>query len=314
MSNKRPFRFGFFTSGASTRSTWIETVKSVEDAGFSTLMFGDHVGFPLAPLTALMAAAEATTVLRLGGFLFGNDFRHPVLLAKEAATIDLLSGGRFEFGLGTGYMAADYERMGIPLDPPGVRVSRFTEAIQVVKGFFGEEPFSFDGRFYQVKELNGLPKPAQRPRPPLILGGGGKRMLTLAAQEADIVSVNIKTTPAGGFDFDSITPEALRKKVNWVRQAADDRFDELELNMMVPVVAVTDDRQRAAEEMMERWGMEEAGYTVDWLLASPSVLIGPVDQIVDTLRERRELYGFSYIVPLASLEDFRPVVARLAGK
>jgi probable F420-dependent oxidoreductase len=237
------------------------------------------------------------------------------VLAKEAATLDVLSGGRLELGLGTGYRRADYEQPGIAFDPPAVRVARFEEAVRVVKGFFADAPFTFAGRYYRVQELDGVPKPVQRPHPPILIGGGSKRILSIAAREADIVAVNIRTTPQGEFDFTSITAEATAQKVAWVREAAGARFESLELNILAPLVAVTADRRGAAEQFLRFFGLPTDAQSVAQLLESPVALIGSIDQIVEDLVARRERYGFSYVVVWDnSLDAFAPVVARLAGR
>jgi len=312
MGKQHPFRFGLNTS-ASSREAWIDKAQRAEASGYDTLLVSDHLNVPFAPFAALVAAADATTTLRVGSYVFGNDFRHPVYLAREAATIDKFSEGRFDLGLGTGWLRSDYEMSGIPLDRPGVRVSRLTEAVQIIKGFFAEGPFTFTGKYYTVRNLKGTPKSIQRPYPPLMLGGGGQRMLSLAAREADIVSVNAKTTAAGGLNFGSLTAEAAAQKVAWVRQAAGQRFDDLTLNILVPLVAITDKRHQAAEQMLQQWNVPESILSVEQVLESPSALIGTVDQIVEDLQARRERYGFSYIVVWA-MEEFAPVVERLAGR
>jgi len=313
MNRQHPFRFGLNAS-ASSREAWIDTAQKAEALGYDTLLVSDHLQSRLAPLAALVAAADATTTLRVGSYVFGNDFRHPVYLAKEAATIDLLSGGRFDLGLGTGWDRNDYEMSGILLDRPGVRVSRLTEAVQIIRGFFTDTPFTFTGKYYTVRDLEGGPKPTQHPHPPLMLGGGGRRMLSLAAREANIVSVNIKTTPEGELDFSSITAEAAAQKVAWVRQASGTRFDDLTLNLLVPLVAVTDKRNQAAEQMLRQYRTPENVFSVEQMPESPSALIGTVDQIVEDLQARRERYGFSYIVVWEPMEQFAPVVERLAGR
>ena len=227
---------------------------------------------------------------------------------------DILSDGRLEFGLGTGYQRGDYEGTGIPLDPPGVRVARLAEAVQLVKAFFGPGPVEFAGRYYAVRGLRPIPPPVQRPHPPVLIGGGGQRMLELAVREADIVGINVRTTPAGAFDWASVTPEATDQKVEWVRAAAGPRWDGLELHTLVPCVAVTDDPRRAAQGFIDGWGMTGA-LSVDELLASPMALIGTEDRIVEALGERRERYGISYLsVFPEAIEAFAPVVARLAGR
>src|SRR6266545_718304 len=304
MGQQHPFRFGIQVSGAPSREAWIATARKAEALGYSTLLVDDHLGNPLAPLPALAATAEVTTTLRIGTFVLANDFRHPVLLAREAATVDLLSDGRLELGLGTGYALPDYIQSGIPLDPPAVRVSRFAEAVQIIKGMFADTPLTFEGRYYSVHDLNGLPKPMQRPHPPILIGGGGQRMLSIAAREADIVSVNIKTTPAGAFDFSSLTAEATAQKLVWVHEAAGERFDALELNLLVPVVAITDNQRSAAEQMLRHWGIPAEAFSVEQVLESPSALLGSVDQIVETLQARRERSGFSYIVVWEPIEQF----------
>jgi probable F420-dependent oxidoreductase len=280
MGQQRPFRFGIQVSGASSREAWIATARKAEALGYSTLLVDDHLGNPLAPLPALVTAAEVTTTLRIGTFVLANDFRHPVLLAREAATLDLLSSGRLELGLGTGYALADYTQSGIPLSPPGVRVSRFAEAVQIIKGMFADAPLTFAGRYYSIHDLNGA-TPIQRPHPPLLIGGGGQRMLSLAAREADIVSVNIKTTPTGGFDFRSLTAEAAAQKVAWVREAAGEHFQALELNLLVPLIAMTNNQRQGAEQLLRHWGIDTEAFSVGQVLESPSALLGSVDQIVD---------------------------------
>jgi probable F420-dependent oxidoreductase len=314
VGTQHPFRFGINVSGAVSRAEWIAKARKAEALGYDTLLMSDHLHNELAPVAALVAAAETTSTLRLGSFVFGNDFRHPVLLAQEAATIDLLSDGRLEFGIGTGYWHEDYEQSGITLDPPGVRINRLVEAVQIIKGLFGDAPLTYHGEHYTVRGLDGLPKPVQRPHPPIMIGGGGRRVLSFAAREADIVSVNIKTTAEGTFDFSSLTAEAAAQKVAWVREAAGERFDRLTLNILVPALAITESRRQTAEEMLRQSGISGNVMSVEQALESPSVLCGTVDEIVEDLQVRRERYGFSYIVVWEPMEKFAPVVERLAGK
>jgi probable F420-dependent oxidoreductase len=317
MNQSRAFRFGILTGGAASRKAWIDKARQAETLGYSTLLVDDHLYNTFAPLTALVSAADATTSLRVGSLVFGNDFRHPVVLAKEAATLDVLTEGRFELGLGTGYLQQDYEQSGIELQSPGRRVSRFEEAVQVIKGLFADNSFTYTGNYYTIRNLNGLPKPAQKPHPPLLLGGGSKRMLSIAAREANIVSINIRTTAEGGFDASSITPEATDQKVAWVREAAGTRFHDLELNVLVfPVV--TDQPRQVAEQMLREWKMPTDEASIDGLLAESSSLFGTVDQIVENLQARRQRFGFSYIAvgeyyQADIMERFAPVIAKLAG-
>lgn len=307
----RPFRFGIQTSNAPTGAAWAEKARTIEDLGYSTLFIPDHFTDQLAPIPALAAAAAATSTLRLGTLVLDNDYRHPLVLAKELATLDVLSDGRVEAGIGAGWMVSDYEQSGIDYERPGIRISRLEEALQVIKGLFGEGAFSFSGKHYTVTDHNGTPKPVQQPHPPLLVGGGGKRVLKLAAREADIIGVNFSlaegvvnpTVAATG------SAAATAEKIAWVREGAGDRFDDLELNTTIFVAAVTDDRQGAAEGIGPGFGMGPED-----VLESPHVLIGSVDQIVEDIRRRREEYGFSYVVFSGDVFDtMAPVVKRLAG-
>ena len=315
MPEPRPFRFGVLTGGAPSRAEWVGQARRAEELGYSTLLLSDHVGTALAPIAALATAAAATTTLRIGSQVFGNDFRHPVLLAKEAATLDLLSEGRLELGLGTGYSKADYDQTGIPLEPPGVRVSRFAEAVRIIKGAQSEEPFSFSGTYYTVRDLALRPKPAQRPHPPIVIGGAGRRILSLAAREADIVSINVRTTAEGQFDQTSFSPEAVAQAVEWVRRAAGARFGDRELSVLVPFVQVTNGgRRHAAEQLLQRRRLV-GQMTADQLLETPKTLLGSVDDICEALTAHRQRLGLSYPVIFAQhMEAFAPVVARLAGR
>ncbi|MBO0694297.1 MAG: TIGR03621 family F420-dependent LLM class oxidoreductase, partial [Acidimicrobiaceae bacterium] len=241
----RPLRFGVQCSSPSAVSaaSWGALARKVEDLGYSRLTVSDHLDQQLAPIAALMAAADATTTLRVGSLVFCNDYHHPVVLAKEAATLDVLSGGRFELGLGAGWMTTDYQRSGIPLDPPAVRVGRLEEAVQVIKALLGDEPCTFHGRHYRVDGLVGTPKPAQRPHPPILIGGGGRRLLALAARHADIVGLN-PAMRAGVIDASAgpdATAEATDAKVAWIRSVAGDRLDALELQVRIHLVVITDD-------------------------------------------------------------------------
>jgi probable F420-dependent oxidoreductase len=315
MSKLHPFRFGLTTpNGGTSREDWCKRARAIEAAGFSTLLVGDHLIIPMGPFAGMMAAADATTSLRIGTFVLGNDFRHPVYLAQEAASIDRLSGGRLELGLGTGWYKGDYAMSGIPLDAPGTRIGRLEEAVPIIKGFFSDGPFDFAGRYYNVRGVDGLPKPVQKPRPPIMIGGGSRRVLSFAAREADIVSVNIKTTRDGWLDLSSVSPEAAADKVAWVREAAGERFEALELNILVMKVVVTDHRRQAARESLKGWELPTDDASVDRWLDSPSVLIGTVDQIVEDLQARRQRYGFSYVTIFEPMEAFIPVVERLAGR
>ena len=322
MALQRPFRFGAFAIDTSSRSEWVDQALRVESQGYSTLVMGEHISWGgLAPLLALSVAAEATTSLRVGTHALTNDLRHPALLAQEATTLDLLSGGRLELGLGAGWMRADYDTIGLPFDPPGVRVSRLEEAVHLIKRLFRDESVSFSGDHCKVEDLSLDPKPVQLPHPPIFLSGGGRRMLSVAAREANIVGIDPVSTPAGKKDIATTTAQAIDRQISWVREAAGDRLEEIELHNSVWNVVVTEDRQRGAEEVA-RW-LGEVPDTIfsnlysdtEQILQSPYFLIGTVDHIVEELQARRERFGISYITVFPGLADtFSPVVARLADR
>ncbi len=314
MPHKRPFRFGVAAGAAPSREEWVARARRAEELGYSTFLVPDHFVNDISPFPALAIAAEATSTLRVGTYVCDNDFRHPALLAKDAATLDLLSGGRLELGIGAGWHGGDYEQTGIPFDPPGVRVSRMEEAVKIVKALFGDEPVTFEGKYYKITGLNGLPKPVQRPHPTIFIAGGGKRVLSIAAREADIVGIHIKTYADGsGGDPSSTSAQATAEKLGWVRDAAGDRFDQLEFNIMVSRLVFTEDRRQAAEEILA--GITTPGYTVDLLLESPSALFGTIDEIVREIEARRERWGFSYVTVLDDvMETFAPIVEMLNGK
>src|SRR6266571_8677309 len=192
MTQQRPFRFGVVAESAPSREQWVDKARKVEQFGYATFLVADHFVNEFPPITALMAAADATNKLRVGSFVFDNDFRHPALLAKEAATLDLLSGGRFELGIGAGWHRPEYEQIGLPFESAGIRISRLEEALSIIKQFFTKETVTFAGNHYTVTNLQALPKPLQRPHPPIFMGGGGKRLLSLAGREADIIGLHLK--------------------------------------------------------------------------------------------------------------------------
>ena len=311
MANLRPFRFGVIVYQAKSRDEWVAKTQRAENLGYSTFLVPDHLEDQLAAVPALVAAAEATSSIRLGSSVFDNDFRHPVMLAKEAATIDLLSGGRFELGIGAGWAQPEYEQAGISFDAGSIRVSRLEEALHIIKGLFAREPLNFSGKYYTVTNLEGFPKPIQRPHPPIFVGGGSKRILSIAAREANIVGFGPRTRADGsGLDTTDATAEATERKVAWVRQAAGERFNELELNAIVFTVVVTDQRKQASEQLTQRFQM-----TTQQVLEMPHCLVGTADQITEDLLYRREKFGISYISVFdESMEAFAPVVARLVGK
>ena len=318
MTRPHRFRFGLLGENVRSATELMETARRAEAAGFATFLLRDHFieepfGHQLAPLAALATVAAATERLRVGSLVLCNDYRHPVLLAKEVATLDLLSGGRFELGLGAGFSRPEYEAAGLPYDPPGVRVDRLAEALQVFKGLFGAAPFTFTGRFYSVTQLEAFPKPVQRPYPPILVGAGGRRMLAIAAREASIIGIQTASLATGRSvpDPSGLLAETIAEKIGWIRQQAGARFDHIELSIVSSVV-VAEHRRGAAERLVRERGWE--GLSVERVLEMPSIFIGSVDQIVDEMQKRRERYGISYyVVSDRSLEMVAPIVARLAG-
>ncbi len=311
MAHPRPFRFGVMAARARSGSEWTETARKAEDLGYSTLLMPDHFGDQLSPIPALTAAAAVTESLRVGALVFANDFRHPAVLAKETATLDLLSDGRLEVGVGAGWMSEDYSATGIPHDRPGVRIDRMIEAIAVLRGLWGDDAFSFDGEHYTITEMKGRPKPVQAGGPPVIVGGGAKRVLSTAARLADIVGVNpnVGEGKVGPEAIASMSADATDEKLGWVREAAGDRFADIEVSILKFVTIVTDDRDVVAGKVGGAMGMDAAT-----LLASPHTLVGSAEQIGEELIEQRERWQGSYVtVQSDALESFAPVVAALAG-
>jgi probable F420-dependent oxidoreductase len=316
----KPFRFLSEIGEARSGAEVAEVARRAESIGFHALVYPDHLVHDLGVIPLLATIAAATDRLRVAPFVMNNDLRHPAVLAQDFATLDVLSGGRLDVAIGAGWNVPEYEAIGIPFDRHPVRVARLAEAITVLKGCFGDGPFSFRGEHYTITEHDGRPKPVQRPHPPFMIGGGGRRVLELAAREADIVSLAPRTlagtgTTAPRADPRTITAEAVTEQIEWVRAAAGDRFESLEFNVYPSVVPqlITDHARKDAadhlDEVRARTGVELG---VDELLASPRVLIGSVDAIVAKLVAVREEHGINSFL-LADLEAFAPVVERLAG-
>jgi probable F420-dependent oxidoreductase len=314
MGERHSFRFAAQLSKGpdGTGRAWVEQARQAEDLGYSALLMPDHFGDQLAPGPALAAAAAATTTLRVGSLVFGNDYRNPFVLAKEAATLDVLSEGRFEMSLGAGWMKTDYEQAGITYDTPRVRVERFEEAVQVVQGLLRTDgPFSFDGDHYQVHGHSLLPRPVQQPGPPLILGGGGRRVLSFAARHADIVSINanLRDGTGGPETAPDMSPARTRQKVAWVKEAAGPRFEGLELNALIGFVLITEDAHAIGEAMASHFGIDPGE-----ALHVPAVLLGTLDEMVDELLWRRQEYGITYwSIESDAWVDLAPVVQKLSG-
>jgi probable F420-dependent oxidoreductase len=316
---QRPFRFGVINETTLPPADWIAHVRRVEELGYATFLIRDHFvpdffGDQLAPIAALMTAANVTSKLRVGTLVFDNDYRHPVLLAKEAATLDQLSGGRLELGLGAGWLRGEYDQAGLPFEPAGRRIDRLEEALQVLKGLFAGAPLTFAGEHYTLSGLTSYPTPTQRPHPPILIGGGQRRMLRMAGREADIVGVLTSSVRTGVLD-DAPTERmaaAIDAKLGWIREGAGARYDQIELSL-IPSLRFGDDRRTLAEQLLIERGWP--GVTVADVLEMPSFLLGTLDEIVEQLLERRERFGFSYYVISDALTDaFAPVVTSLAGR
>ena len=307
----RGFRFGVQVSKETSAKGWAELARRTEAAGYEVLTMPDHFTDQLAPIPALMAAASATTSLRVGALVFDNDYKHPVVLAKELATIDLLSEGRLEIGLGAGWMISDYEEAGIPYDSPKVRIDRFIEGVAVIRGAMAEGSFSFSGDHYTITNYNGQPKPVQA-RPPLLIGGGGKRVLSYAAREADIIGINGTMTAGvvGPEALSTMTAESVDEKVAIVAAAGAHRINDIEMNIRAFFVKVTNDRAATVDGISSMFGVSK-----DMIDASPFALIGSVEECIEQLLERRERWGFSYtIVGAENIDECAPIVAALRGK
>jgi probable F420-dependent oxidoreductase len=310
----KPFRFGVNVGRAQSRAAWQDKARKVEDLGYATLTVPDHLTDLIAPMPALVSAAEATRHLRVGTYVLNNDFRHPVLVAREAAAVDLLTDGRLQLGLGAGSIQSEYDQAGLGFDPGGTRVERLSEAVTIIKGLLKGEQVTVAGRHYRVTSHAIAPLPVRKPHPPILIGGNGPRLLALAAREADIVAFSGITFRRGGAappDLSGWKVSGVDERVHLVRQAAGERCGRIEFNALVQRVVVTDDRRKAAEALTGRWTQ----LTTDEILESPFVLIGTVDQMVEDLQARRDRWGISYyVVQEPYLDAFAPVVGRIAGK
>jgi probable F420-dependent oxidoreductase len=305
------FRFAMQASGAASRAAWRDLARKCEDMGYSTLYVPDHLDEQWAPMIACTVAAEATTTLRVGSLVLDNDFRHPVLAAREAATLDVVTGGRFEFGIGAGWLTADYDQSGIPMDRPSVRIARLAEGLAIMRSLWQTGTATFSGEHYRVSGARGFPEPVTPGGPLLVIGGGGRRILTLAGRYADVVSV--VPSLAAGYIGPEVAAEAVldryQERVRWAQEAAGDRADDLELQCWTAAVQVVPNADEVFESLAPIFDL-----TTDQLRAAPLALIGTAAEIAETLRKRREELGFSYIVVHeAEMDALAPVIAELAG-
>ena len=304
-----PFRFAVQHASAPTGEAWAALARRVESIGYDVLVMPDHLGRQLSPMAALATAAAATTRLRVGAFVFANDYRHPLILAREAATLDLLSGGRFELGLGAGWMTRDYTRLGVTCDPGPRRVDRLEEAIPLVKRLLSGETVTHHGANYQLDRASAGVVPVQRPRPPLAIGGGGPRMLRLAAREAEIVGLVPGFNAHGRIILRQATEKATAEKVALVRQAAGDGFERLELNLWLGGAGLI------GRHNLLLGSVAVAGRALTSLYGSPYVLYGTLRSTRDQLLRRRDRLGISYYtIPGHAMESMAPLVEALAGR
>lgn len=329
MSNHKPFRFSLQSFNTDSPANWRSLIARTESLGYSTFFLADHflsagpaldsTYHPpqmLGAVPAIAMALEQTTTLRVGCRVFCNDYRHPIMLAKEAATMDYLSGGRLEFGLGAGWIKAEYEAAGMTFDEFPDRFERFAETVHAYKAFMSGEPLEVEGQHINWSGFSGTPIPAQQPWPPLMIGGGSKKILEFAGQEADIVSLNFNNRAGmlGPDGMNSGLAAATARKIDWIKNGAGARFDDIELEIGAYNTIVTDHQQATAAAIGEALGM-----SADDILGHPHCLIGSIDFICEELERRREAYGISYIAVLDDgqnnmAEVFAPVVARLTGK
>jgi probable F420-dependent oxidoreductase len=306
-----PFRFGVQLASAYDGQSWRDKARLAEELGYSTLFLPDHLDTQWGPLVAMTVAAEATSTLKVGSLVLANDYRHPVVLAKEIATLDLVSAGRVEVGIGAGWRKKDYQVTGLPFDSPGERIDRLADSVLIMKDLWADAASSRQGRHYTVDAPQGMPLPHSRPHPPILMGGGGRKMLSLAAREADIVGFNPSMAGGrvGNQTVDTSGPDAFSRRVDWVKAAAGPRWDSLEFQCLTVVCRVTKDRDASLLAYARASGM-----TPEALAAAPLALVGSVEEICETLAARRDTWGFSYwVVHEQEMRDFAPVIARMAG-
>ena len=311
----RPFRFFADASYDETGRPLAETARVAEDLGYDVLVVVDHLLDIPGPIAAMATIAAATSRIGIGTFVLNNDLRHPAVLAQELAAIDIASGGRLQIGIGAGWNEPEYRAIGIPFDPISVRQARLAEAVAVLKGCFADEPFSFHGEHYTISDRDGGPKPIQRPHPRFLIGGGGRRTLTLAAREADIVGLAPRIGPGQRPDPGSLSVAATEEKIAWVREAAGDRFAELELNVYPSTspIVVTDHARKEATDLADRLRVRTGrDVAVDELLESPHIFIGSIDGLTEKVRGLRDRLGINSFM-LGGVGQLAPIVERLAG-
>ena len=311
----RPFHFLADARDIVDGAELAARARRAEQLGYSALVFPDHLLGQLSPVVAMATVAAATSTLRVSAFVLNNDLRHPAVLAQDLASIDVLSGGRVDVAIGAGWNKSEYEAIGLAFDPAAVRQARLAESVTVLKGLFSGSAFSFAGEHYRITDYIAEPVPVQRPHPPFFIGGGGRRTLTLAGREANIVGLAPRIRAGSTVDAASMTLAATREKIGWVRDAAGDRFPSLEFNVYPSTwpVTVTDDlrgeARRVIDKVRSQTGVE---LTEDEIIDSPNVFIGSIDRLVEKFLQLREELGITSFM-LGEIDELTPVVERLAG-
>ena len=306
-----PFRFAVHTGGGELTDDWAGFARRAESLGYHAIYVTDHLGRQLSPVTAMAVAAAVTDRIRIGSYVFANDFRHPLVLAREAATLDRLSGGRLELGLGAGWMRSDYRQLGLAYDRPGLRIDRLEEAVSLVKRLLSGATVTHSGRFYTLDRASVGLEPTQLPHPPIMLGGGGARLLRLAAREAQIVGLAPQMTVGGRPMLRMASDDALTSRIEILRRAAGDRFTSLELNAFVADAGIVGSGQPLGATLsafLKSGGPAAIG-------GSPYLLYGTQTQLRESLLRRRDRAGISsYGIPARAMEAFAPLVESLAGR
>jgi probable F420-dependent oxidoreductase len=320
--DRPPFRFGVQATNATGGREWRDTVRKIEDLGYSTLFLADHYLGPgpaqraartprqdLAPIAAMAAAAAYSETLRIGCRVFCIDYHVPAVLAKEAATLDLLSDGRLELGIGAGWSEVEYTAMGLEFDRPGRRIAKLAEVVSLIKAHWQGDELDYSGEFVRVRGYAGRPRPVQRPHPPIMIGGGGQRVLSLAGREADIVSIS--SVPFVAQDADGLNPQSVaQRRIGFVRAAAGERYRDLDVESSPYFTEITNDPETALADIGKTTGI-----SADLLRNHPNVLIGSPESVGELLRSRRESLGVNYVtVQQSQIESFAPVVALLHGR
>lgn len=314
-NSSRPFRFGISAHVAPSATAWRDLAIKAEDLGYGTLLVSDHLGPQFAPLPAITAAAAATRSLRVGTQVLSAGFRNPVVLAKELTTVDVLSEGRLDWGMGAGWLTSDYEATGIDYETGPDRYERLAEAIGLMKRVFAGGPVDHEGRIWSVRGAQGNPPPVQKPHPPLIVGATHRRTLQLAGREADIVGISAQhaSRQFGPFPATIAVEDSMDQQIAWVREGAGDRFDELELSSVIMPLNIGAPLEARDPSELEG-AARAAGLTPAEALRSPHLLVGSVDEACELLKARRDRWGISnWVIPAARLEAFAPVVDRLTG-